>query len=141
MEIIEFNVGSAWYSQSLRLRHEILRKPLGLDLLTNPPTGEDANRHFGVVWDGQLVATVMAVPLPGAIMHIRQMAVREDCQGIGLGRQLMSALEDRLFQDGVHRLILHARITAIGFYERLGYRATGDPFQEVGIPHQRMEKP
>ena len=35
---------------------------------------------------------------------------------------------------------LHARANVVGFYERLGYSAQGDPFLEVGIPHRHMRR-
>ena len=38
------------------------------------------------------------------------------------------------------RLVLHARATAVGFYERLGYRIEGPEFCEVTIPHYPMGK-
>jgi predicted GNAT family N-acyltransferase len=35
---------------------------------------------------------------------------------------------------------MHARLSARGFYERLGYRVTSETFAEVTIPHVMMEK-
>jgi predicted GNAT family N-acyltransferase len=35
---------------------------------------------------------------------------------------------------------MHARQTAVGFYQKLGYSITGEPFEEVTIPHYIMEK-
>ena len=35
---------------------------------------------------------------------------------------------------------MHARETAVGFYEKLGYKVVGDKFTEVTIPHYVMEK-
>ncbi len=35
---------------------------------------------------------------------------------------------------------MHARKTAVGFYEKLGYFSTGGEFEEVTIPHNIMEK-
>ena len=35
---------------------------------------------------------------------------------------------------------MHARMTAVGFYAKLGYTRVGDGFTEVGIPHVKMEK-
>jgi predicted GNAT family N-acyltransferase len=34
----------------------------------------------------------------------------------------------------------NAQLSAVPFYERLGYAAAGDTFQEAGIPHVRMTK-
>jgi hypothetical protein len=35
---------------------------------------------------------------------------------------------------------MHARKTALGFYEKLGYSRQGEEFTEVTIPHYIMEK-
>jgi predicted GNAT family N-acyltransferase len=36
--------------------------------------------------------------------------------------------------------MMHARDSAIGFYEKFGYKVTGAPFTEVNLPHRLMEK-
>jgi predicted GNAT family N-acyltransferase len=38
------------------------------------------------------------------------------------------------------RLTMHARKSAVGFYEKSGYRICSDEFTEVTIPHFVMEK-
>jgi predicted GNAT family N-acyltransferase len=35
---------------------------------------------------------------------------------------------------------MHARKSAVGFYEKLGYKIVGDEFEEVTIPHFEMQK-
>jgi predicted GNAT family N-acyltransferase len=35
---------------------------------------------------------------------------------------------------------MHARKHAVGFYEKMGYKARGNEFIEVTIPHFAMEK-
>ena len=42
---------------------------------------------------------------------------------------------------GHERVILGAQLTAIPFYEKLGYAAYGPEFDDAGIPHRMMEKP
>ncbi len=37
-------------------------------------------------------------------------------------------------------IVLHARESAVGFYETLGYRKCGARFWEVGLPHWEMTK-
>ena len=53
---------------------------------------------------------------------------------------MLESLERWLAARGFHRLMLHARSSAAGFYEKLGYAATGEQFVEVTIPHVTMEK-
>jgi predicted GNAT family N-acyltransferase len=35
---------------------------------------------------------------------------------------------------------MHARKDAQGFYEKMGYQASGQEFQEISIPHLIMQK-
>ena len=68
------------------------------------------------------------------------MAVRGEHQGKGYGRRVIHDLEEYLALQGVVHLDLHARLTAVGFYTKLGYAKVGQEFMEVGIPHVGMEK-
>jgi predicted GNAT family N-acyltransferase len=68
------------------------------------------------------------------------MAVIPAMQKNGLGRGLLDFVEKIAYDRGFRKMIMHARKTAIGFYEKLGYVADGDEFSEVGIPHVEMRK-
>lgn len=58
----------------------------------------------------------------------------------GVGRLLMLALEAHAHHQGLPDVRLHAQVTAIPFYERLGYRAHGEIFLSAGIDHREMTK-
>ena len=72
--------------------------------------------------------------------RLRQMAVRPDAQGMGVGRKLVESAEEWARQQAIREIRLHARVSAIGYYERLGYRLCGDVFMEVGLEHRLMTK-
>jgi predicted GNAT family N-acyltransferase len=40
----------------------------------------------------------------------------------------------------LRRAILHAQLSAEGFYIREGFTPVGGVFDEAGIPHRKMEK-
>lgn len=132
--------GSPEYEAECRLRHTVLREPLGLDLYAEDLQAERAQWHFGLFEGEALVACLVVVPdgFPGA--KIRQMAVREDLRHRGLGRRIMLETEALLKAAGFERVTLNARKTALDFYRRLGYRIDGDEFIEVTIPHFRLSK-
>jgi GNAT superfamily N-acetyltransferase len=73
-------------------------------------------------------------------VRLRQMAVNNTLQGKGIGRALMNFAENLARDRGYKRLTMHARKTAVGFYERLGYQISSPEFEEVTIPHYVMEK-
>ena len=70
--------------------------------------------------------------------HIGRMAVLVECRGQGVGRQILNTLVNVAREDGMTMLQLHAQVHAVGFYEQAGFAADGPPFDEAGIPHQRM---
>jgi ribosomal protein S18 acetylase RimI-like enzyme len=76
---------------------------------------------------------------PG-ILRLRQMAVVSGLQGKGIGKVLLQFAENIARDRGYKRIVMHARKTAIGFYEKLGYKVTSTEFEEVTIPHYVMEK-
>ncbi|WP_425398173.1 GNAT family N-acetyltransferase [Aeoliella sp.] len=140
MEVRPIQYDTPEYRQELELRNQLLRLPLGLDVYTEDLPAERDQLHFGL-FDGQwLVACAIAILKDDQRAKIRQMAVDTTFQSQGLGRKLLTAVEDDLRGRGVESLELAARVEAVGFYERLGYRTVGEQFVEVGIPHRHMEK-
>jgi phosphoribosylformimino-5-aminoimidazole carboxamide ribotide isomerase len=96
--------------------------------------------HLGVDDGDELVAVATFVPTADGV-QLRGMAVEPGREGGGIGRLLLDAAVRRLRAAGVARLWCNARDPAIPFYERLGWRVTGDGFMDAGtgIPHHRMD--
>jgi ribosomal protein S18 acetylase RimI-like enzyme len=137
----EIVYGTDEYRLACLLREEVLRKPLGLSLTDEDLAREKGQLHFGHFEpNGALAGCVVAVPLSPTDVRIRQMAVSPSRQRKGLGRRIMEELEKTLRARGFRHFVLDARTSAAGFYEKLGYRAVGEEFLEVTIPHVRMEK-
>ncbi len=141
LDFHEIAFGSDEYKQTCELRNEVLRLPLGLNLYSEDLQREKEQLHFGLFdHDTELIACVIAMLQGSGKAKLRQMVVKAGYEGRGVGRRLLLSLEEMLATRGVSQLSLHARISAAGFYEKLGYVCSGEPFVEVGIPHIRMEK-
>ena len=69
-----------------------------------------------------------------------RVAVRKDVRTQGVGRLLMVAIEAHARRKGLPAVVLHAQLTAIPFYESLGYQAHGEIFLDAGIDHREMTK-
>lgn len=141
IHIKQVNVDDADYQQVYDLREEVLRKPIGLSL-KDENLSNDRLDIILAAFDGQkVIGCVMLQPTEKAdVRKLRQMAVALECQGKKIGQQLVLAAEALLKKQDVNKIILHARQTAIGFYEKLGYKITSGIFTEVNIPHVFMEK-
>ena len=140
MKFQQIAYGSPAYQEELLLRDVVLRKPLGLALKDDELSQEASQWHFGLFDGDLLIASVIAVPKSEELIQLRQMAVSGQFQGQGCGRRLVEMLENTLWKKGFLKITLHARIQVFEFYIRLGYTPVGEPFEEVGIPHQCMQK-
>ncbi len=72
--------------------------------------------------------------------HVGRMAVRAAWRGRGVGGALLAHLVDLARARGDARAMLNAQTQAVPFYERFGFAAVGEPFEEAGIPHVAMER-
>ena len=122
------------------LRNDILRKPLGLSFDKEELDKEKDDILMGAFEDDRLLGCCLLTRVDPSTVRLRQMAVPNNMQGKGVGRALMIFAENIARDLGYKRLCMHARTTAIGFYQKLGYSTTGDEFIEVTIPHYIMEK-
>ena len=140
MRTVEFEFGAEGYERTLGLRKRILRDPLGLEWTAEEIGWEPRERHFALMEGEELVACVVIRPLGEGVVKLRQMAVEPEWQGRGAGRRLLEGVEEALRRDGLKRIELNARDTAVGFYEKLGFGKVGEEFIEVTIPHWKMVK-
>ena len=141
MELVIGTTSSPWYTESLKLRNQELRIPLGMDIYTEPLEEEKNQIHIFMLHEEKLIGVVVMVPnFKPEACKLRQMAVTSDFQRQGIGSVLVKALETEAINKGYKKIILHARDIAVGFYERLGYHVSSEQFTEVGIPHVKMEK-
>jgi len=132
--------GSKEYQRMVELRRAILRKPLGLEFDASELEREKEDILIGCFEDDKLEGCCLLTKSDEKTVRLRQMAVLSGLQGKGFGKVLMQFAENIARDRGYRKIIMHARKTAVGFYEKLGYKVTSDEFLELPIPHFIMEK-
>lgn len=90
--------------------------------------------------DGQAVGTARFRPYREGMLKIERVAVLPLTRGGGAGRILLEAIAQEAQKAGYQSIKLGAQLHAKGFYERLGYQAQGEIYQEAGIEHIDMIK-
>jgi len=70
---------------------------------------------------------------------IGRMAVLKNYRRRGIGRKMIQALMDFGRKNSITDFHLSAQITAIGFYEKMGFEPSGEEFIEAGIKHINMK--
>ncbi|TDH26093.1 GNAT family N-acetyltransferase [Segetibacter sp. 3557_3] len=132
--------GSKEYKQMVEMRNQILRKPLGLSFKPEELEKEKEDVLIGAFEDDEMLGCCLLTQVDASSVRLRQMAVKTGLQGKGIGRVLMQFAENLARDRGNRKIVMHARKTAVGFYEKLGYKVAGSEFEEVTIPHYIMEK-
>ncbi len=101
----------------------------------------DATAVHAVARDdaGRVVATGRLLERDGRA-SIGRMAVDASARGSGYGAAVLAELHHRARERGLTEVELHAQVTARGFYERAGYTAVGDEYEEAGIVHVTMRR-
>jgi len=74
------------------------------------------------------------------VAKAQRVAVLESARGQGAGRSLMTAIEREARRSGQPAVVLGAQVAAIPFYERIGYAAYGEAYDDAGIPHRMMRR-
>jgi ElaA protein len=94
--------------------------------------------HLLATEAGRPVGTARLLVL-GETGKIGRVCVLKDHRGTGLGAALIrAAVAQFAGRGGIARVKLGAQTHALGFYERLGFRAYGPEYMDAGIPHRDM---
>jgi len=70
---------------------------------------------------------------------IGRMAVLKNYRRRGIGRQMIQALMDYGRKNSITDFHLSSQVTAVGFYEKMGFESFGEEFIEAGIKHINMK--
>ena len=88
---------------------------------------------------GRVVATGRLL-VDGPRAAIGRMAADAAVRGRGHGGAVLAELQRQAALRGVTEIELHAQLTARRFYERAGYVAVGEEYEEAGIAHVTMRR-
>jgi predicted GNAT family N-acyltransferase len=102
---------------------------------------EESARHFIAYVEGEPAGTCRWRYTEKGV-KMERFAVSKAFRGKGVGIALLrAALQDVAEQpQSAGKLrYLHSQVTAMFLYEKAGFKAVGEPFDECGIMHYKME--
>ncbi|MFW3168995.1 GNAT family N-acetyltransferase [Geodermatophilus sp. CPCC 206100] len=132
--------GPADWPEVVALRTRVFVEEQGV-----PPEIEqdehDATAVHAVARDdgGRVVATGRLLVGDGRAL-VGRMAVDAAVRGRGHGAAVLAELHRQAVRLGLPEVELHAQVGARGFYERAGYIAVGEEYEEAGIVHVTMRR-
>lgn len=138
--IREIDCNSLDYSSELKLRDEVLRKPLGMSLFDENLAAEKNDIHIGAFINVDIVGVLNLTRLNANDVKMRQVAVKELMQSKNIGSKMVGYAEENAKNRGYKNMLLNARKTSVEFYKKLGYDIVSEEFLEINIPHYKMSK-
>lgn len=105
----------------INLRYDILRKPWNQPKETATDGMEDKAINAFIEDDGKVVACGRLQDNGEGVGQIRYMAVNDNYQGKGLGKLIVTKLEEEAKLIGLKTIELQARENALEFYKSQGY--------------------
>jgi predicted GNAT family N-acyltransferase len=102
--------------------------------------GKDTSLYLLVKEGERAVGTARIRFLSPSLAKLERMAVLKSFRNQGIGRGIVSFFDSELKGRGVKKLTLNAQHQVFAFYSKCGFKEVGQPFQEVGIDHVKMEK-
>jgi predicted GNAT family N-acyltransferase len=119
------------------VRHAVFVIEQGVPEALEWDASDPVSRHaLAVDGEGRAIGTGRLLP-DG---HIGRVAVLPAWRGCGVGAELLRHLVDEARGRGLREVVLNAQTHAMGFYGRLGFVPSGEPFDEAGIPHREMRR-
>lgn len=142
IKFIDIKFGSGRYQELLDLRYKVLLQPLGLKFLDSFREQEAGFLHIGCIDSStdELIGGLIMVPVDSEEIRIMQVAVDESRQHEGIGKKLIAYAEKTAKEIGYSQMVMHAMLSVVSFYEKLGFKQEGDLFEERGINFVRMVK-
>lgn len=119
-----------------KLRQKELYPHLPIDAIKLPE--DDQGIHLGLFYENKLVTVVSLFEGDNAL-QFRKLATDKNHQGKGLGSKMIKYILDFATEKQLEKIWCNARLTATGFYEKLGFYPTGLPFSRGGIDYIVME--
>lgn len=132
-------VGRDRFADCLALRLEVFVDEQNVPFEEEEDGLDGESTHFLAV-EGDTVVGTARLRIVHGDGKAERVAVRVAGRRAGVGRALMRAMETEASRLGAERMRLNAQLSAIPFYEALGYTAHGPEFDDAGIPHRAMQR-
>ncbi len=141
MYFVKTNPTPSIVEQIIDLRYEVLRKPWNQTRISATDDLEEISINAYIETNGEIIACGRLQNNDNRIGQIRYMAVDNGFQGKGLGKLIVSKLEDEAKHLQLKTIELQARENALEFYKSQGYSVKEKSFKlwDV-IQHYLMTK-
>jgi GNAT superfamily N-acetyltransferase len=131
---IEMKISEISPEATFAVRWPVLRPGKPIETCHFEGDNLSATRHFGLFENEELAGVASVFECKSSLfteesqMQLRGMAVLENHRGKGFGEALLQHAENYSKSKNASLIWFNARIVAVPFYEKCGYKVTGDTF-------------
>lgn len=128
---------------ALAIRRKVFQEERGISAEADLDGNDEAAIHFLLYCGNVAAGTARVRCLDGgdaALARIERVAVLPEFRSCGIGKMMMEHILHFLQQQKwVDKVELNAQESVKGFYEKIGFRQAGAPFEKAGALHVAME--
>jgi predicted GNAT family N-acyltransferase len=119
-----------------KIRNQVFVVEQKVDATEEYDDDDEKCTHFIAYNNGVACGTARWRFKDKGIIKLERFAVLKEYRNTGVGAELVKAvLQDLPFAT---KVMLHAQLHAVPFYEKMGFKSYGPQFEEAGIQHFAM---
>ncbi len=139
MDFIWYNYGDKGLRDGFAIRQKVFCEEIGFTPEFEFDHSDKLSMHLVVYDAGVPVCNARLFPEGENSWHFGRLRCPAEYRGRGYGKQAVLKCIEKCIEMGTKQITLGAKYDKKGFYEKIGFKAYGDVFNEEGIPHINMK--
>lgn len=126
------------YPLSREIREEVFVKEQEYPIELEFDEADENCWHLVLTDNEKAIATARLLKLSEEVFKPGRIAVLKEYRGKNIGAELLTLIIEKAKEMGAKELHIGAQTYAVGFYEKFGFKTTGEEYMDEHIPHIDM---
>lgn len=126
------------YPLSREIREEVFVREQEYPIELEFDEADENCWHLVLTDNEKAVATARLLKLSEGVFKPGRIAVLKEYRGKNIGAELLTLIIEKAKEMGAKELHIGAQTYAVGFYEKFGFKTTGEEYMDEHIPHINM---
>lgn len=126
------------YPLSREIREEVFVREQEYPIELEFDEADETCWHLVLTDNEKAIATARLLKLSEGVFKPGRIAVLKEYRGKNIGAELLTLIIEKAKEMGAKELYIGAQTYAVGFYEKFGFKTTGEEYMDEHIPHIDM---